>query len=85
MVTVTTPCVSSNLYKDVYMMKNIFENYPDIVSVDDIMSMLGIGKSSVYGLLKSNLIKHVRVGKKYIIPKLAVIDFINGACYNDTG
>jgi len=66
-------------------MKNIFESYSDIVSVDDIMRMLGIGKSSVYSLLKTNQIKHVRVGRKYIIPKQAVIDFINGVCYNNTG
>ena len=66
-------------------MDRVFENYSDIVSVDDIMSMLGIGKSSVYGLLKTSQIRHVRVGRKYIIPKQAVIDFINGVCYNDTG
>ena len=66
-------------------MKNIFESYSDIVSVEDIMCMLGIGKSSVYSLLKSNQIKHVRVGRKYIIPKRSVIDFINGVCYNNTG
>ena len=66
-------------------MDKVFENYSDIVSVDDIMSMLGIGKSSVYGLLKTSQIRHVRVGRKYIIPKQAVIDFINGVCYNDTG
>jgi len=66
-------------------MEKIFENYSDIVSIGDIMSMLGIGKSSVYGLLKNDQIRHVRVGRKYIIPKQAVIDFINGVCYNDTG
>jgi len=66
-------------------MEKVFESYSDIVSVDDIMRMLSIGKSSVYGLLKSNQIKHVRVGRKYIIPKRSVIDFINGICYNNTG
>ena len=66
-------------------MENMFESYSDIVSVNDIMCMLGIGKSSVYGLLKSNQIKHVRVGRKYIIPKQSVIDFIYSVCYNDTG
>ena len=66
-------------------MENIFESYPDIVTIDNIMCILGIGKSSVYGLLKTSQIRHVRVGRKYIIPKQAVIDFINGVCYNDTG
>jgi len=47
------------------------------------MQMLHIGKSSVYELLRSNQIRHVRVGKKYIIPKSAVIGFVNGVCYNN--
>ena len=64
-------------------MDKVFENYSDIVSVDDVMSMLGIGKSSAYGLLKTKQIRHVRVGKKYIIPKQSVIEFIGGICYND--
>ena len=63
----------------------MFENYPDIVSVETLMEMLHIGKSSVYYLLKTNQIKHVRVGKKYIIPKKAVIDFILEPCYNESG
>jgi excisionase family DNA binding protein len=60
----------------------MFENYKDIVSVDDLKEMLGIGKSSAYALLKNKEIKHVKVGKKYIIPKQAVIGFINSMCYN---
>jgi excisionase family DNA binding protein len=63
----------------------IFKDYQDIVSVEDIMRMLNLGKSSVYTLLRTNQIYHIRVGKKYIIPKQAVVDFVNGVCYNDTG
>ena len=63
----------------------MFQNYPDIVNVDHIVEMLNIGKSSVYSLLQTNQIKHVRVGRKYIIPKQAVIDFVNDTCYNGVG
>ena len=62
----------------------MFENYPDIVTVDHIMEMLNIGKSSVYTLLHSNQIPHVRVGRKYIVPKGSVIGFINKLCYNES-
>ena len=55
----------------------MFEKYADIVTVDDICSMLRLGKSSVYELLKTGKIKHIRIGRKHIIPKQAVIDFIN--------
>jgi excisionase family DNA binding protein len=61
----------------------MFQKYPDIVSVEDIAEMLNIGKSSAYSLLQSNQIRHVRVGKKYIIPKRAVIGFLGGTRCNE--
>lgn len=61
----------------------MFSEYPDIVTVDNIMEMLHIGKSSAYSLLQSNQIRHVKVGRKYIIPKQAVLAFIGEMCYYD--
>ena len=59
--------------------KEIFAEYPDVVTPDDLQTMLKIGRNSVYGLLKNKLIKSIRVGKKYIIPKENVIDFLKTA------
>lgn len=56
---------------------DMFSTYEDVVSVDDVMNMLHIGRSNVYKLLKEKQIKCVRVGVKYIIPKKSVIDFIS--------
>jgi len=61
----------------------MFNNYPDIVSTNDIAKMLNIGKSSVYALLQSKQIQHVRVGRKYVVPKQAVINFASDICYNE--
>ena len=41
-----------------------FDNYPDIVTPEDIQKMLRIGRNSVYDLLKQGKIKSLRVGKK---------------------
>ena len=60
----------------------MFEKYNDIVAVEDVMEMLNLGKSTVYGLLQKGQIQHVRVGKKYVIPKSAVIEFLGKSCYN---
>ena len=60
----------------------LFCEYPDIVTVEDIQEMLRIGRNSVYDLLKKKSIKSITVGKKYIIPKQSVIDFVNTACNN---
>jgi len=61
----------------------MFKNYPDIITVEQLAEMLNIGKSSAYELLRSNQIYHVKVGKKYIIPKTAVLDFVGEICYNN--
>ena len=56
-----------------------FDNYPDIVTPEDIQKMLRIGRNSVYDLLKQGKIKSLRVGKKYLIPKTIVINFLQTA------
>ena len=61
----------------------MFNNYPDIITVEQLAKMLNIGKSSAYSLLQNNQIHHVKVGKKYIIPKTAVLDFVGEIWYND--
>lgn len=59
--------------------KEIFAEYPDVVTPDDLQTMLKIGRNLVYDLLRNKLIKSIRVGKKYIIPKVNVIDFLKTA------
>ncbi|MGN0593769.1 MAG: helix-turn-helix domain-containing protein [Hominimerdicola sp.] len=56
---------------------NIFMEYNNLVTVDDLMQMLNIGKNKAYDLLKDGSIKSKRVGRKYMIPKIYVIDFLN--------
>ena len=60
----------------------MFEGYPDVVSVAQLIKMLGIGKSKVYELLQNRDIVSLRVGRKYLVPKKAVIDFIALTCNN---
>ena len=54
----------------------MFTQYDDVVSVEEVMDMLHLGRVTVYGLLKSGKIKALKVGRKYIIPKKSVIEFI---------
>lgn len=56
---------------------NIFTEYPDIVSVEDMMKMLCIGRSSAYKLLNSGEIRSIRQGKVHKIPKICIIDYLN--------
>ena len=58
------------------MANAMFSNYLDVVSVQDVQAMLHIGRNAAYTLLQSGAISTVRVGKRYIIPKASVIDFL---------
>lgn len=55
----------------------MFDNYKDILTVDEVCQALSAGKNSVYKMLKSGVIHYYKVGKKYLIPKICLIDFVN--------
>ena len=59
-----------------FNMNDLFSTYPDVVSIDEIQQMLRIGKNTVYELLKTEKLKSIKVGKKYVVPKKFVIDFL---------
>lgn len=63
---------------DIQNHTDIFKDYPDVVTIDQLQKMLNIGRNSAYELLRNNIIKSVRVGKRYIIPKVYVIAYLFG-------
>ena len=57
--------------------QRMFEDYPDVVEVDDLHRMLGgISRKLAYRLLADQEIKSVRIGRTYKIPKLCVIEYL---------
>ena len=58
---------------------DLFKEYNDVVDIDDLQKMLKIGRSSAYEIVKTGRIKTVKIGKRYIIPKQSVIEFLNTA------
>ena len=61
------------------MKEEMFNKYPDVLEVEEVQEMLRIGRNAIYNLLKNRDIKSLRVGKKYIIPKTSVINFLSTA------
>ena len=57
--------------------KDMFSEYGDIVTVEEVMKMLQIGRVSVYQMLKSGEIRSLKVGKKYVVPKKSVIELFD--------
>lgn len=61
------------------MQKIMFEDYPDIVEVNDLRKMLGgISRRMAYRLLINQEIRNVKVGRTYKIPKVCVIEYLLG-------
>lgn len=58
-------------------MTELFKNYPDLVSVEELMDMLHIGKVLAYKLVENKKFKAVKIGREYKIIKQSVIDYIN--------
>ena len=61
--------------KDLYSV--MFPNYPDGVNAEQLSEMLGgVSTKTLYRLLKKGEIKSKYIGKRYVIPKLYVIEYI---------
>lgn len=55
----------------------MFCEYPDVVDVEGMSHMLRISTKTCYQLLKSNTIRHFKIGRQYKIPKINIIDYLN--------
>lgn len=55
---------------------SMFKNEKDILTVPDVIRLLRIGKNTVYNLIKSGKIKSIRQGKKIIVPKVCLIEYL---------
>ena len=52
------------------------EDYGDILTVDDVHDILGIGYNKTYELIKTKAIKSFKVGRGIRVPKTCLREFI---------
>lgn len=57
----------------------MFNEYPDVLSVRQAADALSVCEASVYRLVKDRGIGSCRVGRKILIPKICLIDYLNSA------
>ena len=60
-------------YRNYYTM---FKNEPDVLTVPDVVRLLKIGKNSVYSLIKAGKIGSIKQGKKIIVPKVCLVEYL---------
>jgi len=54
----------------------MFEEYPEILTVEDACEALRVGYNALYELLNSGKLKGYRNGRVWRVPKLAIKEFI---------
>ena len=54
----------------------MFTTYPDLVNIQELKEMLGIGVNLAYRLVRNNTIPSIKVGREYKIPKRNVIAYL---------
>lgn len=57
----------------------MFEDFPDIMTPEDVCEALRIGNNAVYEILNSGKLKAFKNGRVWRIPKTALLEYIKKA------
>lgn len=55
---------------------DIFQDYPDVLSIAQVAQALGIGRNAAYDLVNSNKLGCVRIGKIIKVPKFCLEEYL---------
>lgn len=62
----------------------MFTAYPDVLTVNQVAEALRIGKNKAYELINNKVISSRRIGRRILIPKVCLIDFIESIRYTES-
>lgn len=54
----------------------MFENLPELLTLAEAREALRMKKTRMYALLETNEIEHYKDGSRYLIPKIALITYL---------
>jgi excisionase family DNA binding protein len=58
----------------------MYESLNDILTVDELMEILYIGRNYAYSLLNSGAIKGFKIGRSWRVPRSSIEEFIINSC-----
>ncbi len=61
-------------FKEIYQI--VLKDYPDILTVEEMSSALGVSSKTGYKLIKDGKIQNMKVGRAYRIPKVHLLCFL---------
>lgn len=56
----------------------MYEHIPDVMSVEQVASILKVGKRSVYNAISNKELRAKKIGKRFIVPKHCLLDYLSG-------
>lgn len=59
----------------------MLKDYPDVLTVKQVAEILNICENSVYRLIRDKQIGSRKVGRKILVPKVCITDYLNSARY----
>jgi hypothetical protein len=60
----------------------MLNKYPDVLTVKQLSEALGIGINKAYELVNLRIIGSKRIGRRIIVPKTCLIDYLQSSRYN---
>lgn len=55
---------------------SVLKEYPDVLTPDETARALGVSTKTVYRLLRSNAISHIKMGRTYKVPKAHLLLYL---------
>lgn len=62
------------LYEEFHRL--MLNDYPDVMSIDEMCRALSIGKKTGYKLLQTGQIRFLKIGRAYRIPKINLLEYL---------
>ena len=54
----------------------VFKEYPDVLDVKQVSTLLGVSTKTVYRLLRSGTLDSLKIGREFRVPKVNVMKYI---------
>ena len=57
------------------MYRVVFKEYPDVLNVKQVSTLLGVSTKTVYRLLREGIIDSLKIGREFRVPKVAIMKY----------
>ena len=58
------------------MYRIVFKDYPDILDVKQVSTLLGVSTKTVYRLLREGTLDSLKIGREFRVPKVNVMKYV---------